>query len=331
VSDSVEALPQSAAKPDNSGGGGYYNSYTPHYLVFDCFAPVTLTSVKVYANSAGNRTILLRNSAGTVLETITVNIPAGEQTINLNFELPVASDLELVGPPVPDLYRNNAGLNYPYDLSGILSVKYCSASSNPTGYYYYFYNWQVKEADCISPRTKVTATIYNGVPVPGFSYFQNANTVEFTNTSGNALSYLWDFGDGTTSTEENPVHQYQSIGTFTVSLIAANVCGTDSFEVDIDILVTVAENIELINRFIVYPNPASSSFFVDIDIVSTRQVQINIFDVAGNMVRQNRLSSVSGELKKKIEVSGIKTGIYFVRIESDLFSATQKVIIIYDK
>ena len=44
--------------------------------------------------------------------------------------------------------------------------------------------------------------------------------VEFFNMSENADSYLWDFGDGSTSTEEHPIHIYTKGGSFTVSLTA---------------------------------------------------------------------------------------------------------------
>jgi len=44
-------------------------------------------------------------------------------------------------------------------------------------------------------------------------------TASFQNTDPNAVSYLWDFGDGTTSTEANPTHVYENTGTYTVSLV----------------------------------------------------------------------------------------------------------------
>ncbi|RYY25966.1 MAG: PKD domain-containing protein, partial [Sphingobacteriaceae bacterium] len=47
-------------------------------------------------------------------------------------------------------------------------------------------------------------------------------TVSFTNQSTNADSYLWDFGDGTTSTQANPQHLYTKKGSFTVKLTATN-------------------------------------------------------------------------------------------------------------
>jgi len=41
-------------------------------------------------------------------------------------------------------------------------------------------------------------------------------------------SWLWDFGDGSTSTEQNPVHIYESEGSFTVKLTATNSAGSDT-------------------------------------------------------------------------------------------------------
>jgi gliding motility-associated-like protein len=47
-------------------------------------------------------------------------------------------------------------------------------------------------------------------------------TVNFTNTSINGTSYLWNFGDGSTATAMNPAHTYTDTGTFTVTLTAIN-------------------------------------------------------------------------------------------------------------
>jgi len=52
--------------------------------------------------------------------------------------------------------------------------------------------------------------------------------VDFTNLSLNAYSYLWNFGDGQTSTDENPSHTYNTAGKYDVSLIAYNECGDDT-------------------------------------------------------------------------------------------------------
>jgi len=52
-------------------------------------------------------------------------------------------------------------------------------------------------------------------------------SVEFTSEeAGSPTSYLWNFGDGETSTKENPTHQYNAPGTYTVSLTVTNVNGS---------------------------------------------------------------------------------------------------------
>ncbi|MEY3052107.1 MAG: hypothetical protein RLY31_1892, partial [Bacteroidota bacterium] len=68
--------------------------------------------------------------------------------------------------------------------------------------------------------------VVGGPPTPGFSSSQQQTTVSFDNTSSNADSYLWDFGDGQSSTEAQPVHTYPGDGTYTVTLSATNDCGT---------------------------------------------------------------------------------------------------------
>jgi PKD repeat protein len=55
-----------------------------------------------------------------------------------------------------------------------------------------------------------------------------AGTVQFTDQSVQAFSWLWNFGDATTSTQYNPTHQFNSPGTFTVKLVVTNPLGSDS-------------------------------------------------------------------------------------------------------
>ena len=53
-------------------------------------------------------------------------------------------------------------------------------------------------------------------------------TVRFRDfSSGSPLAWLWDFGDGSTSTEKDPVHTYQNAGSYTTTLQVANAFGSD--------------------------------------------------------------------------------------------------------
>ncbi|PKP23231.1 MAG: hypothetical protein CVU05_00290 [Bacteroidetes bacterium HGW-Bacteroidetes-21] len=72
-------------------------------------------------------------------------------------------------------------------------------------------------------------------PAPSFTYEVNGNAVTFTNTTTNGMNYSWDFGDGTFSTEENPVHTYAGAGPYTLKLTAANHCYSEEIEVVMDL------------------------------------------------------------------------------------------------
>ncbi|MCB0625781.1 MAG: PKD domain-containing protein, partial [Saprospiraceae bacterium] len=67
-------------------------------------------------------------------------------------------------------------------------------------------------------------------PTALFTSAINGTTVNFTNTSSaNATSYLWDFGDGMTSTQANPSHTYTGDGAYVVMLTATNNCGSSTY------------------------------------------------------------------------------------------------------
>lgn len=70
----------------------------------------------------------------------------------------------------------------------------------------------------------------NSAPIATFRKLQNGNNpiVSFDNQTVGATSFLWNFGDGTTSTEASPQHAYATGGTFIVKLTASNICGTTS-------------------------------------------------------------------------------------------------------
>ncbi len=141
------------------GGGGYVNS--EQYEVFNSYINSTLSSVLVYAQSAGSVTIQLQDETGGVLATTTANVPAGSSRVNLNFTLPIDSNLRLVGKNISTgtgLYRNNNSATYPYDMTGVLSIVGASAGAS---YYYYFYDWEIlrQNSTCSSELVPVTAVV----------------------------------------------------------------------------------------------------------------------------------------------------------------------------
>ncbi len=73
----------------------------------------------------------------------------------------------------------------------------------------------------------------SALPVANFTSVTNINTVDFTNTSTDADTYAWDFGDGNFSSDSDPSHTYAADGTYTVELIASNACASDTITQEI--------------------------------------------------------------------------------------------------
>lgn len=75
-----------------------------------------------------------------------------------------------------------------------------------------------------------SATIVIGSPPwAKFTYTQNGKTVAFKDASTkNPTNWFWSFGDGMTSTAQNPSHSYAEVGTYTVTLTASNSAGSST-------------------------------------------------------------------------------------------------------
>ena len=90
---------------------------------------------------------------------------------------------------------------------------------------------------------------FEGTPTSGYVPL----TVQFTDlSSGQVDSWSWDFGDGETSTEQNPEHTYNAAGTYTVSLTVTGGAGSDTH--------TITDYIEVIP----IPPPPTADFTADV-------------------------------------------------------------------
>ncbi len=303
------------AQTNQTATGGYYTQTTPHGLYFDCTEEVTLKSVKVYSNTAGNRTISLRDGSDNLIENTVVNIPSGESRIDLNFNIPVGTNLRLMGPAAPSLWRDGSptapDLPYPFAVGDVISIT--GNSANNVKYYYYFYDWEVEKAGgCESPKLPVTAYIYEN-PVPSFTWIENSFVVTFTNQSTGGGSYLWDFGDSNTSTDENPVHTYASGGSYTVTLTLTNDCGTDVFS---DVIAVSTVSVYTPDLHVeVFPNPVEDKL-----TIRTKSVilDMSLYNLQGIKIIDNKVNDTGVTLS----LENIASGTYILKLitESGTYS-----------
>jgi len=149
---------EEGGKPDNSGGGGLPQS--GGRLFFNATEEFTLLTTTVYVSTdgvAGDRTIQLYDSNNILISETTGFCDIGTNILTLNFTIPAEDGLSIACAE-NNLFRNNAGLSYPY-LIGTAGEIY--SSSNGTGLYYYFYDWQIQKlmTECVSDRVEVIANV----------------------------------------------------------------------------------------------------------------------------------------------------------------------------
>ena len=120
---------------DNTvGGGGYFSGQQS--LEMSCYLPSELVSAVVYAEDTVLQTFEIRDNSGNVLDDTTVTVIPGGHRVYFNYLMSAGLDYELgVVGSSDNLYRNNSGVNYPYDFGSLAAVTSSSAGGN---YYYYF-------------------------------------------------------------------------------------------------------------------------------------------------------------------------------------------------
>ena len=178
VEDVVGQAVQSVGMTAKTTNGGYYTSTARQGEIFDVYRPVTINSVTIYANSTGSKTIFLKNSSGTTIDSLVTSVN-GTQSVNLNFHVPAGTGYILGVSAANNCWRETSGAAYPYSISNVMSITNSTAGS---AYYYYCYNWQVQPDSCISPRAIVTADIATGINEKGaivnYSLYPNPSTGE---------------------------------------------------------------------------------------------------------------------------------------------------------
>jgi hypothetical protein len=148
-------------------------------------------------------------------------------------------------------------------------------------------------------------TVNEPAPVnAAFTANESGMIVNFTNNSSTG-TYLWDFGDGNTSTATDPVHTYGDEGTFTVCLTVTNSCGTDSTCTTVVSADASGIDDNEVMLFGFYPNPASDE--LTITEVSPEVVNIEVVDAMGRLLESYRVNNTTFD----INVSRMSSGSYF--------------------
>jgi PKD repeat protein len=149
----------------------------------------------------------------------------------------------------------------------------------------------------------------SSAPIASATYSNEGLLVSFENLSICANTYLWEFGDGESSSEESPVHEYKESGLYQCNLMVSNDIGEDYFSMEIEI-VSIEENKGLYKAFSIFPNPV----IADVSIRSDMPFDaIRIYDPHGALV-YNELTNNTNNYK--INLRYLENGFYIMGLKT---------------
>lgn len=159
-------------------------------------------------------------------------------------------------------------------------------------------------------------------PQPSFEIQLEGNGVRLTNTTAFGISYLWDFGDGETSTEESPFHAYDSSGIYSIELNATNACGERSIIQTFSITVNSVEP-----DVVVSPNPTDGPVVIDVRGRPANTLEVRFLTIHGKTMLTDQIAFTTGEAVVQYVLDNFETGIYFVEFRSHNNRIQQKIIV----
>ncbi len=280
------------------------------YLIFDVEETTLLRRARVYAEESKERTLQLRSSTGTVLTSKTIFIEAGEHIIDINIELPIGENLQIGFPTGSDLFRNNQGVSYPYQVNDVVEIKRSSAPTNSQQFYYFLYNWEVSTlGGCkTETRTPITLNVVDAPSQPVITY--NSNLDELT-TSAGYQNYQWYHNGAVINGANTSSHIATETGRYTVSVYNGIPCEIFSEETIVGTL-GIEELVANEKEIILYPNPVE-------EVLNIRGGNIvgNISEVKiTNMLGQTVLNYTGESLEETYDTSSLNDGMYFFIIDN---------------
>ena len=224
--------------------------------------------------------------------------------------------------PVPSIVFSPAlGPNDTYTPGTTYSVTY-----NLTGYSYFGFDLEMNDGNTTSSKTAGT-----------FTKGSNTNLISDGTYPGNITQ------KGKISTNTGATFTWKAPATATTVYLFSNALGVNGTgdengdkEAFKNMILTAAsgngsagiESVSINNEFKMFPNPAKDVATVNYYVTKDAHVTINITDLNGKIVStQVNEEASEGSYSKKLELSDLNAGTYFVKIKSDDNTITKKLVI----
>jgi subtilisin family serine protease len=314
---------RSAVGPTNKNetglGSGSYLQTTGAVNV-TVLAPTLLESAKLYIGHSGTIKFSVQNNAGVEVSSTTLEVNATRttpvsgtaandpndpgQVYMLNLKFPEAGNYTISTSYENDatIFRNNSVSNTIYPLRSTLNIFTITGNNatNPSSFYYYFYDMQIKALGCASaarmevPFSDALITRDGDELVSNFS---NGNQWYL-----NGLPII-----GATSQRYKPLRA----GKYLVQSSTASGCTAISNE----LLYLPSDRGENTLKLQVFPLPVEKNLTVGFEVAEETNIQLTLFNIVGQKVLERIKNGHRGAFIDTLDVSGLPSGTYVLRVK----------------
>ncbi len=155
-----------------------------------------------------------------------------------------------------------------------------------------------------------------------FDYLINGNEVNFSDLSSNATTLSWNFGDGTFSSEQEPVHTYNSNGIFNVTQTVYLDGCVDSVTYQLTISDVGLNELEA-GLWSLAPNPTSTNAVLNYN-GDAAILSLEVLDINGKIIG----SEIKPLSTTQFSISVPQTGMYFIRCSTNRSQTVKKLVVL---
>ena len=145
-------------------------------------------------------------------------------------------------------------------------------------------------------------------------------TYQFTDQSTpTPTAWFWDFGDGTTSTSQNPVHTFAANGPTTVKLVVTTDCGLDSIIVP---YTNIGLDEDGAAALVVYPNPTIGLVHIQ-PRAAQGKVMVQIIGMNGALIEESVFTASTERIT--LDLGAYAGGFYQIKVTTDHYVQNVKI------
>ncbi|MCB9230266.1 MAG: T9SS type A sorting domain-containing protein [Bacteroidia bacterium] len=272
------------------------------------------TSQSITVTTPGLYIVNVTNANGcTGIDSVVIN--------NSNLTVNLGPDFSLCGNQFAYLNAGNPGNTFSWSTGASTQIIQISQPGTYTVTVTDGIGCNATDAITVSSLPGINAAISG--PSTGALYVpQQFNDI----STPTAISRVWYFGDGSTSTQQNPVHSFQALTQYTVTLIVfdGNCRDTTTHTIDINSVIGI-DGLEE-QSLEIFPNPSDAKFTIRGTYSGVEALQVSVIDMQGRELRRQTIDGF-GAFSTSIDLSGYSKGLYLLRLEAGEGALYRKLIL----